>query len=74
MAGFSFDGGCDVTDNSASIPPGRFDCGAHFTYTATSGRRLPGHGFLQLPSVAAADDLTVECRPMLPACSALPTY
>ncbi|MCB9298749.1 MAG: hypothetical protein H6559_37370 [Lewinellaceae bacterium] len=23
--GFSFDGGCDVTDNSASIPPGRFD-------------------------------------------------
>ncbi|MCB9298753.1 MAG: hypothetical protein H6559_37390 [Lewinellaceae bacterium] len=28
MAGFSFDGGCDVTDNSASIPARRFDLAA----------------------------------------------
>ncbi|MCB9298748.1 MAG: T9SS type A sorting domain-containing protein [Lewinellaceae bacterium] len=76
VAGFSFDGGCDVSDNIDNVPAlGDLTCGGQlsFTYTATSGP----DGCQDMAScnaaftVAAAEDLTVECPqdPMLPACS-----
>ncbi|MCB9298755.1 MAG: SprB repeat-containing protein [Lewinellaceae bacterium] len=79
--GFSFSGGCTPTDNIVDVPAlGDLTCGGQlsFTYEATSGPA----GCQDVQSctatftVAAADDLTVDCPadPLLPPAPALPTY